>query len=191
MLIFGECESEKIFLDVKTITAILLTGLFLFNAAGIQLLLTLLLIQQKHDMSYTLLTAKEQSLELITINEYNRAKFFQLNEKEFFYDSCLYDIKYKEVKVDKIIFHCKKDEKELELLAHLKRIQDEGKENNKKNPLTRSLQKSSQNLYFQNQYSSSSNFPAYKIKWSAILVRYDQPDIFLLTPPPQISFLKS
>ena len=168
---------------MKTITAKLLTGIFLFNAVGLQLLLMLLLIQQKQEMSHTLLAAKEQSLEIITIDTGNRAKFFQLNEKEFFYDGYLYDVKYKEVKVDKIIFHCKKDEKELELLTHLKRIQDEGKENNKRNPLNRFLQKSSQNLYSQNHYLSNGNIPAYKINWSAILVRYDQPDLFLLTPP--------
>ena len=172
---------------MRFFTTISLAILFLFNAIGFQLLFAYLIIQREDEMNNYLLDANDKALEVITIDLSDHPEFFQINEKEIFYKGSMYDVKFKEVNDNKITFHCEKDVEELDLLSHFSKVQDERKENNNKNPLSRFIQKSAQNLFFQNQNLISINFPIVKIHWFVFNIRYDQPDPFLLTPPPQYS----
>lgn len=152
------------------------------------MLFAFLILQQEEEMNSYLAESKSESLAVIIINSSDHRDFSQINEKEFFYKGSLYDIKRKEIKDGKTIFHCKKDEKELELLNHFSRINDENKSNNSKNPLNRLLQKSFQNLFFTTLTLSESLFPENKLYCNSISVIYEQPDSFRHTPPPQICF---
>ena len=139
-------------------------------------------------MHSQLAKTEEESLTVIIIDLSNSHDFLLINEKEFFYKGSLYDIKSKEEKDGKIIYHCIKDEKELHLLNHFSRMNDENKSNNSKNPLNRFLQKSAQNLFFTNIELMNTLFPKISFYSSAISHYYEQPDSFLNTPPPQINF---
>jgi hypothetical protein len=119
---------------VKIFTSILLAGLFLFNVIGFQLLFTLLILQQEEEMHSLVTGSESESLELIVIDSAAYHDISQINEKEFFYKGSLYDVKSKEVKDGKIIFHCKKDEKELDLLKHFSKISDENNASKKQKP---------------------------------------------------------
>lgn len=168
-------------------TTISLSIIFLFNAIGIQLLFAFLIIQREDEMHKSLIDTKNENLEVITIDLSDHPDFTRINEKEFFYNGSLYDVKYEEIKNNKITFHCKKDEKEIDLLNHFSKFQDDKKENNSKNPLSRFIQKTVQNLFFQNQYLSNLQLHTFEPYWLPNNVQYDQPDILLLTPPPQNS----
>jgi hypothetical protein len=119
---------------VKNFTAILLAGLFLFNAIGFQLLFTFLILQQEEEMHSLITESGSELLEVILIDSSDYHDISQINEKEFFYKGGLYDVKYKEVQDGKIIFHCKKDEKELDLLNHFNKISDENTASKKQKP---------------------------------------------------------
>jgi len=139
-------------------------------------------------MDNLLADSRIESLSVVIIDVSNLQDFSQINEREFFYKGSLYDIKSKEIKDNKVIFHCKQDEKELNLLNHFSRMSDENKSNSSKNPLNRYLQKSSQNLFFTNPQLLGLLFPQSKLYCDLVIVRYEQPDAFQLTPPPQIYF---
>ena len=147
-----------------------------------------LILHQEEEMHSFIAEAETEPLSVIVIDSSEHLDFSQINEKEFFYKGSLYDIKSKEIKDGKIIFHCKKDEKELDLLNHFSRMNDEHKSNSSKNPLSRFLQKSSQNLFFANIELMNTLFPKISFYSSAISHYYEQPDSFLNTPPPQINF---
>ena len=168
-------------------TTISLVIIFLFNAIGIQLLFAFLIIQREDEMRSSLIDAKEETLEVITIDLSDNPDFTRINEKEIFYNGSMYDVKYEEIKNNKIIFHCEKDEKELDLLNHFSKFHDDKKENNRKNPLSRFVQKTAQILFFQNQNASNLQLNTLEHNWSPKSIQYDQPDILLLTPPPQNS----
>ncbi len=128
-----------------------------------------------------------ETLEKIVIDLSKRTDFFEINEREIFYKGCLYDVKYKKSESSKIIFYCKKDEKELELLCHFIKIDHENKETGRKNPFNNFLQKSFQTLYFQKLNLSNIQLPSIEFWFSTFAIRYNQPDLNLLTPPPQFS----
>jgi hypothetical protein len=173
---------------LKIFAAILLVGLFLFNAVGYQLMFAFLILHQEEKMHSLLAESETESLTIIVIDSVHHSYFLQINEKEFFYKGNLYDIKSKEIKDDKIIYYCKKDEKELDLLNHFSKMNDENKSNNSKNPMSRLLQKTAQNLFFKNPELFQSLFPEKKRYCDTITARFDQPDSFQLTPPPQIYY---
>lgn len=175
-------------MNLKLFVVILLAGLFLFNAVGFQLLFAFLILQQEVEMHSMLAESETESLAVIIINPSERPDFSQINEKEFFYKGSLYDVKFKEVKNGKVVFHCKKDKEELDLLNHFSKMNDENKTNTSKNPLSRILQKSSQNLFFANLLFLNSLFPQNKFYSTKVSLFYKQPDNFQLTPPPQIHF---
>ena len=178
----------KNLLNVKIFVAILIVGLFLFNSVGYQLMFAFLILHQEEEMHSLLAEAETESLSVIVIDSAKQSDFLQINEKEFFYKGDLYDIKFKEIKDGKIFYHCKKDEKELNLLNHFSRMNDENKSNNSKNPMSRLLQKTAQNLFCKNSEIFQSLFPEIKLYCDLITTRYNQPDSFQLTPPPQIYF---
>jgi hypothetical protein len=119
---------------VKIFTAILLAGLFLFNAIGFQLLFAFLILQQEEEMHSLITESDSESLEMIVIDSSDPHYLSQINEDEFFYNGSLYDVKSKEVKDGKIIFHCAKDKKELELLNHFGKMSDENTASKKQRP---------------------------------------------------------
>lgn len=191
MPIFGESEINsyiKIFVNLKLFAVILLAGLFLFDAVGYQVLFAFLILQQAEEMQYLISEFGSESLEVIVIDSLVQYNFSQVNEKEFLYKGNLYDIKSKEIKDGKIIIYCKKDEKELDLLNHFSKMNDENKTNTSKNPLSRILQKTVQNLFFTRLQFLDSLFPKNKFYNTIISLFYEQPDSFQLTPPPQIHF---
>ena len=147
-----------------------------------------LILHQEEEMHSLLAESETESLSVIVIDSAHHSDFSQINEKEFYYKGDLYDIKSKEIKDDKIIYHCKKDEKELDLINHFNRMNDENKSNNSKNPMSRLRPKTAQNLFFKNPQLFQPLFPEKKLYCDIIIVRYDQPDSFQLTPPPQIYF---
>jgi len=130
---------------------------------------------------------REESLEVITVDPVVEKDFYELNEKEIFYRGSLYDVKTKIHQNGKLVFHCEKDTEELELINHLNRIHDERKENNQKIPLSVLIQKTFQNLYFQKLASTGTDIPLYQLYYPVISIQYNQPDLSLFTPPPQIS----
>ena len=170
---------------MRCYTTISLAIIFLFNAIGIQLLFALLIIHREDEMHKALIEAKDESLEIVTIDLSDHPDFVRINKKEIYYNGSMYDIKYEEIKNNKITFHCEKDEKELELLNYFSKFQDSKKENNSKIPLSRNIQKSVQNLFFQNQYLANLQLHTFELYWLPNNVLYDQPYIVLLTPPPQ------
>jgi hypothetical protein len=139
-------------------------------------------------MHSLLAESETESLALIIIDPSERLDFSPINEKEFFYKGCLYDVKFKEVKNGKVVFHCKKDKEELDLLNPFSRMNDQNKSNSAKNPLNRFLQKTVQNLFFTNLQFLNSLFPKNKFYSNIISFFYEQPDSFQLIPPPQIHF---
>lgn len=175
-------------MNLKIFTVILLAGLFLFNTIGYHLLFAFLILHEEEKMYSILTESSNESLEVIVIDSSDHPEFLKVSEKEFFYKGSLYDVKYKEVKNGKAVFHCKKDEKELNLLNHFSRMNDENKSNSSKNPLNRFLQKSAQNLFFTSLQFMDSLFPRNKFFIAVVSLFYEQPDSFRLTPPPQICF---
>jgi len=127
-----------------------------------------------------------ESLESVTIDSKKQQDFFKINEKEFYFKGCLYDIKYKIVVDDKIIYRCKKDEKEYELISQFIRIHDENNESGRKIPLSKFMQKAYQNLYFQKLTNYGLLFSSYQVYNIASSSLYNQPDLYQFTPPPQI-----
>ena len=130
---------------------------------------------------------ENNKLEKIVIDLPHHTDFFVVNEKEIFYRGFLYDVKSREVKGNQVTYICKKDEKELELLCNFIKIDNENKETGRKNPLNNFIQKSSQTLYFQKLNLSNIQLPSNEFCFSTLTFRYNQPDLYLLTPPPQIS----
>ena len=130
---------------------------------------------------------ENNKLEKIVIDLSYHTDFFVVNEKEIFYKGFLYDVKSREINGNQVTYICKKDEKELELLCNFIKIDNENKETGRKNPLNNFIQKSSQTLYFQKLNLSNIQLPSNEFCFSTLTFRYNQPDLSLLTPPPQIS----
>ena len=130
---------------------------------------------------------ENNKLEKIVIDLSHHTDFFVVNEKEIFYKGHLYDVKSREMNGNQVTYICKKDEKELELLCNFIKIDNENKETGRKNPLNNFVQKSSQTLYFQKLNLSNIQLPSNEFCFSTLTFRYNQPDLNLLTPPPQIS----
>ena len=130
---------------------------------------------------------ENNKLEKIVIDLSYHTDFFVVNEKEIFYKGFLYDVKSREMNANQVTYICKKDEKELELLCNFIKIDNENKETGRKNPLNNFIQKSSQTLYFQKLNLSNIQLPSNEFCFSTLTFRYNQPDLNLLTPPPQIS----
>jgi hypothetical protein len=120
--------------NLKIFTVILLAGLFLFNAIGYQLVFAFLIFQQEVEMHSLIAESGSESLELIVIDSSDHPELLIVSEKEFFYKGCLYDVKFKEYKGNKMVFHCKKDEKELNLLNHFSKMSDENTASKKQRP---------------------------------------------------------
>ncbi len=172
---------------MKFLVTFSLAGLFLFNSIGYQILFGILFYEQHSEMNSCLNETDNKSLEKIVINSSNHSDFFVVNENEIFYKGCLYDVKHKESNGDIIIYNCKKDEKELDLLSHFIRMNDESKEGSRKNPLSSFLQKTIQVLYFQKFHPSDFQLPSFEFCYSAFTIQYNQPTLNLITPPPQYS----
>lgn len=172
---------------MKFLISLLLAGLFVFNSAGYQVLFGALFLQHKSKMKTVVKESGNETLEKIVIDLSKQTDFFEVNEREILYRGCLYDVKYKKSENSKIIFYCKKDEKELELLCHFIKIDNENKETGRKNPFNNFLQKTSQTLYFQKLNLSNVQLPSIEFCFSTFTFKYIQPDLNLLTPPPQFS----
>jgi uncharacterized protein YrzB (UPF0473 family) len=163
----------------------LLSGLFLFNSLGYQLVFGLLFLEQQSEMYSLIDKSGNEELEKIVIDFSSHPDFFEINDREVFYQGCLYDVKFKKSDGSKITFFCKKDEKEFELLSHFVKIDSENKGNSNKNPLNYFLQKTVQTLFFQKLHASELRLPSNEFCYSLFTIQYDQPDLILLTPPPQ------
>ena len=137
-------------------------------------------------MNSFLKESHDEALEKIVIDLSHHKDFFVVNEKEIFYMGFLYDVKYKVSNENQVIFYCKKDEKEVELLNHFIKLNDESKQSNRKNPLNNIIQKTTQILYSQKLVFSNFQLPSFEFCCSAFIIKYNPPDLNLLTPPPQI-----
>ena len=170
---------------MKILLTLLLSALFLFNSVGYQVLFGILFLEQHSEMQTVLNETKNEELEKIVVDLLNQKDFFVVNDKEIFYEGRLYDVKLKETNGNQVTYICKKDEKELDLLCHFIKIENENKNGSRKNPVNNFLQKSFQILYFQKLNISGIQLPSIEFCFSTLTFRYNQPDLNLLTPPPQ------
>ena len=165
----------------KFITTILL-NVILFNAAGYEIIFACLLIncgEEVRDNESCYQTT-------LVINSTNLDKLIRKNKTEIIYEGVLYDVKDEKVVGKYLVIHCKMDKEEQEVLDYFVAFHAEKDKKNSNKPIEAYIYKNQLTLFFADNFLkiepqlNSNQIVTYE------RFHYLQPEIKLLTPPPQV-----
>ena len=165
----------------KFITTIILS-VILFNAAGYEIIFACLLINCGEEV-YDNELGDQTTL---VINPTNLDKLIRKNKTEIIYEGALYDVKDERVVGKNLIIHCKMDKEEQEVLDHFVAFHAENDKKNSNKPIEAYIYKNQLTLFFTDNFLKIEPQLNYRQIISYEQFCYLQPEIKLLTPPPQI-----
>ena len=164
----------------KFITTIILS-VILFNAAGYEIIFACLLINCDEQIYGN----KSDNKSTLVINSTNLDKLIRKNNREIIYEGVLYDIKDEKVVGKNLIIHCKMDKEEQEVLDRFVTFHSENDNKNNNKPVEAYIYKNQLILFFTDNFLKLVPQLNSDQIISCEHSYYLQPEIKLLTPPPQ------
>ena len=157
--------------------------MILFNAAGYEIVFACLLINSGEEACEKEMGSYQEVT--LVINSTNRNLLKRKNDKEIIYEGSLYDIKSEETIGKKLIIHCVRDAEEQELLDHFETFHSGKDKKNSNKPIEGFIYKNQLTLFIaDNIFKIEPQLNSAQIT-SYGQFYYLQPEIKLLTPPPQ------
>lgn len=166
---------------MKKFIATILLSVILFNAAGYEIIFAGLLINCGDEVN----DSESDNQTTLVINSANLDKLIRKNNQEIIYEGVLYDVKDQKIVGENLIIRCRMDKEEQKVLDHFVTFHSENDKKNSKKATEAYVYKNQLTLFFMDnvlkieQQLNSNRIISYE------QLDYLQPEIKLLTPPPQ------